>query len=287
MSPFGSFLAAAVLLMLNTRFVPSLRSNIAGPQAASGTSPEASLQAKLRSNIENYTVNAANLLQASAKFSDDFQVPMGIEWQLSSVPYKPIRLQFSNTTVLQILRGIVAVEPGYAFNTDNGVVHLGKTTITDDPRNLLNLRIKDFDLSSEYVFHANNRLRQLVVDLTNPSLPKHDAGCAGSYGVGAGDQKATFHLRDATVRNILDRFVTAAGFNIWLATFPEIPEADADDFFKSTSIFSPDLPRTNLPAWDLLLPGYDPVRKQIGVGWKQRKDWPKKPSTKILNDLVN
>ena len=219
--------------------------------------------------VQSYGMEAENLLQALAKFSDDFQVPMGIEWQLSNVSYKPVRLQWENTTALQILKDTVAVEPGYTISLGSGVIHISRITIFDDRRNFLNIPINDFELSSEYVFHANNRLRKLVVELANPAFPKNEAGCAGSFGVGSGDQKASFHLRNIVVRDILDKFVTSAGFNIWLVTFPELPAITEKDFFKSISIFSPGLPSSELPAWDLLLPGYDPVRRQMGVGWKQ------------------
>ena len=184
-------------------------------------------------------------------------------------PNKPVRLQWENTTALQILKDTVAVEPGYTISLGSGVIHISRITIFDDRRNFLNIPINDFELSSEYVFHANNRLRKLVVELANPAFPKNEAGCAGSFGVGSGDQKASFHLRNIVVRDILDKFVTSAGFNIWLVTFPELPAITEKDFFKSISIFSPGLPSSELPAWDLLLPGYDPVRRQMGVGWKQ------------------
>lgn len=237
--------------------------------AVAATSSEAELAKKLHSSVQSYSVESQNLLQALAKFSDDFQIPIGIEWQLSSVPYGLFRLRFERTTVLQILTDMVAVDPRYTFSTSNGVLHVSRITIFDDSRNFLNLPIKDFELSSEYVFHANNRLRQLVVEITNPASPRNDVGCAGSFGVGAGDQLASFHLHNVVVRDILDGFVSSAGFNIWLVTFPETPALTVRGFFKSTSIFSPNLPDSELPAWDLLLPGYDPVRKEMGIGWKQ------------------
>ncbi|MGA8428933.1 MAG: hypothetical protein WB729_03855 [Candidatus Sulfotelmatobacter sp.] len=237
--------------------------------ASDARNPEAALDATLHSTVTSYVVDAENLLQALAKFSDDFHVPIGIEWQLSSVPSKPVRFRFEKTTVLQILKDIAAVEPGYALSTANGVVHISRITISDDRRNFLNIPISNFELASEYVFHANNRLRKLVVELANPVSTKNEAGCAGSFGVGAGDQKASFQLRDVAVRDVLDRLLTSAGFNIWLVTFPELPATTTKGFFKSISIFSPNLPDSELPAWDLLLPGYDPVRKQMGIGWKQ------------------
>jgi hypothetical protein len=231
-------------------------------------SPEAALAKTLDAPVPRYSIESENLLQALAKFSDDFQVPIGVEWQLSKVPYMPVKLRFERTTALQILKEMVAVDPGYTFSTSNGVIHVSRITIFDDSRNFLNIPLNDFALSSEYVFHANNRLRQLVVQLANPVPSKNEMGCAGSFGVGAGDQLASFHLRNVVVRDVLDRFVTSAGFNIWLVTFPEIPTTTVKGFFKSTSIFSPNLPDSELPAWDLLLPGYDPVRKEMGIGWK-------------------
>jgi hypothetical protein len=247
--------------------------NLLAPRLLASPAPsaEARLDAALHSTVQSYTLDATNLLQALARFSDDFEIPMGIEWQLSSVPYNPVRLQFEKTTVLQVIKQLVALEPGYTLSTANGVVHVTRLTLVDERRNFLNIPIGDFELSSEYVFHANNRLRKLVVELANPPSPNNEPGCGGSFGVGAGDQVASFHVRNVVVRDILDRFVTSAGFNIWLVTFPELPTTTAKGFFKTISIFSPNLPNSELPAWDLLLPGYDPVRKQMGVGWKQGK----------------
>jgi len=219
--------------------------------------------------VENYSLHAENLLERLAKLSDDFEIPMGIEWQVSSVPYRKVELQFVNSTVIDILTSLVAIEPGYTFNAKNGVVHVSRVTIADDRRNFLNLQIDDFQLSDEYVFHANNRLRNLVVQLVNPAPEKTGTACAGSFGVGAGDRVVSFHLSNVTARDILDRFITSAGFNIWLVAFPELPELTSRGFFESISVFSPNLPESELPAWDLFLPGYDPVKKEMGIGWKQ------------------
>ena len=164
--------------------------------------------------------------------------------------------------MLAILASIVAAEPGYTFSESKGVVHVSRLTLFDDKRNFLNLSIDDFELSSEYVFHANNRLRQLVVELTNRPVHKEEAGCAGSSVIAAGDRVASFSFQNVPVREILDKFFTSSGFSIWLVTFPEIPSLTTNGFFTSTSVFSPKLPESALP-------GYDPVRKQTGIGWKQ------------------
>jgi hypothetical protein len=157
----------------------------------------------------------------------------------------------------------------YTFSESNGVIHLARVTLIDDKRNFLNVQIDNFELSSEYVFHANNRLLHLVVELANHSAVKQEMGCTGSSVVAAGDKVASFSLHHVTVRDILDKLITSSGFGIWLVTSPEIPLLTPNGLFASVSVFSPNLPESDLPAWDLLLPGYDPVRKQMGIGWKQ------------------
>ena len=119
---------------------------------ASVRRPEVTLRRTLHGSVENYSLHAENLLEGLAKLSDDFEIPMGIEWQVSSVPYRKVELQFVNSTVIDILTSLVAIEPGYTFNAKNGVVHVSRVTIADDRRNFLNLQIDDFQLSDEYVF---------------------------------------------------------------------------------------------------------------------------------------
>jgi hypothetical protein len=135
------------------------------------------------------------------------------------------------------------------------------------------LRVGDFQVSSEYVVHASNRLNSVVANLaTTPPAEGKSYGCAGSFGVGAGDHVTSFNLQNATVRDILDRLVESAGFNIWLVTFPEAQKPAQGAMLKTTSIFNPGSAPSDAPRWDLLLPGYDRERKAFGLGW-QRGDW--------------
>src|ERR1700679_90321 len=48
--------------------------------------PEASLDETLHTLVRGYSVESENLLQALAKFSDDFQVPIGVEWRSLRCP---------------------------------------------------------------------------------------------------------------------------------------------------------------------------------------------------------
>jgi hypothetical protein len=246
---------------------------------ASAQTPESVLEEKLRSNVQSYSISADNLLEALARVSDDFQLRMGVEWAISSTPDRPVSLKYDNTTILQIIEELVSTEPLYTFTTANDVVHVSNRATFEDARNFLNLRIPEFQVSSEYVGHASNRLHKIVVELTiNPRKAEGGThGCAGSYGVGAGDYLASFHLQDATIRDILDKFLTSGGFNIWLVRFTEANTSTTGGFFTTKSVFSLNLPESELPVWDLLVPGYDPVRKQFGIDWP-RGTW--QPTTK-------
>jgi hypothetical protein len=235
-------------------------------------SAEAELEKRLDAQVESYSISAGNLLEALAQVSDDFQLPMGIEWEVASQRDGALSIRYARTTALRILQELIGRSPDYVLTRENGVVHVANKAIHDDARNFLNLRIREFELSSEYVLHANNRLQKIVLQLVN-HLPDAEAqyGCAGSFGVSAGDRMASFRMQDVTVRDILDRFLTSSGHGLWLVTFPDT-EASALGFFRTTSVFSPDLPEDRLPTWDFLPPGYDPVRKGFGIGWP-RVEW--------------
>jgi hypothetical protein len=245
---------------------------------ALGQSPEAVLEEKLHLRVQSYTISAANLLEALAKVSDDFELRMGIEWDISSLRCTPVSAKYEDTTQLKIIEDLMSTEPLYQFTAANGIIHVSNKAIVGDPRNFLNLRIPDFQVSSEYVGHARNRLYKIVEELmTKPKGEQESYACGGSYSPGWGDRLTSFHLHNVNVRDILDRFVTSAGYNIWLVTFPDTSGSTIRGFFVTKSVFSPNLPESELPVWDLLVPGYDPVRKQFGIDWP-RGTW--QPTTK-------
>lgn len=239
----------------------------------SAQSPATEVERGLQVRVESYSISASNLLEALAKVSDDFQLPMGIEWEGASRRDSAVSSRYVHATALQILQDLVGTSADYVLTQENGVVHVASKPVRDDPRNFLNSKIPQFDLSSEYVRHASNRLQEIVVQMTN-HLPEGEGvnGCAGSFGVGAGDRVASFGIRNGTVRDILDRFLTSSGMGIWLVNFPDT-NASASGFFRTVSVFNPDQAEDNLPTWDFLLPGYDPVRGGFGIGWP-RVEWP-------------
>jgi hypothetical protein len=68
------------------------------------------------------------------------------------------------------------------------------------------------------------------------------------------------------VRDVLDKFVVSAGFNIWLVSFPEAKTTVPRGLFRTLSMDGSDLPEDLVPMWYLLTPEHDPVRKGLGIG---------------------
>jgi hypothetical protein len=256
---------------MRLKFLLIFASLFADVLSASAETPEQILDRNLHSQVKSYTLAAQNILEGLAQMSGDFDLPMGIEWEESSGPFHPVNLTYSRpTTPWQVLQDVVAAEPPYTMTTSNGVVHVGKAATSNDTRNFLNLTVGDFQASDEYVFDLSyRRLHKQVLEQANPAPGPASAGRAGSNTVGAGDRAVSFVVHNATVSDIHDRFVTSAGFNIWLVTYPEAKTVTGRGFFKTISIFSAELPDNLLPTWDLLRPGYDPVRKQNVFYWKR------------------
>ncbi len=230
-----------------------------------------SLDRQLNSNVRNYSIEVGSVVEALAKISSDFHIRMGIEWETTVGPSRPVSINYANGSLLDLLKQIVSVEPLYKLTIQSGIVHVGKEPIVDDRRNFLNIRISSFEASNEYAFHASNRLHTLLLDLANSPQEK-GGGCAGSWTVGVGDHQTTFLMRDASVREILDRLVLSAGFNIWLVTFPEAKSITEKGFYKTSSLFGP-VSDSAQPMWDLLLPGFDPSTRSFPPG-SNRSEWP-------------
>ena len=67
-----------------------------------------------------------------------FTYEMGIEWEISSTPYR-VMLKYDKATPLQVIQDLVSLEPAYAFSVANGV-SLGHKMITAQLKGLSGCR---------------------------------------------------------------------------------------------------------------------------------------------------
>jgi hypothetical protein len=152
-----------------------------------------------------------------------YAIPIGIEKVTPEALHQPIRLEFHKTTLGQLLDATVGSLPDYAWGIDDGVVNIYGKEERAGGSNLLNLKLAHFDLADGTINDANARLRQAVWSI--PPAPSVDSGVYSTFGDSPGigaleGRKFTFAMRNATVRDVLNRLVRISGNIAWVATVP-------------------------------------------------------------------
>jgi hypothetical protein len=191
---------------------------------------------------------------------------MGIEWVRSARTTSPIHLSQHDSTVREIISALVESQGGYEMKADERIVHVRPTRADGDKHDFLNVRIARFQLDDEYVAVGSRRLWSEVHWIVNPAEKRPNAE-AGSIGIGNGDQKVSFQIAKATVRDVLDRLATSAGLNVWVVSYPEVVSYTSGGYRRTVSLFNDDLSDEQQPQWDLLPWGFDPVSKRVCRDW--------------------
>src|SRR6266571_2596052 len=195
--------------------------------------------------VQTYSLEANNLIDALLKMSAQFQFSLGVEWVKSAETLKPVRVTRSHTTVPDIIQAVVSTYAGYAWRNEDGVVHVFQRDLMPDTRNPLNITIKSFDDPPETVGWANNNLFQMVSHVVrHPEL----SGISGSVLGGPGELDFHFAAENAPARIILNQIVTSGTRTtpptprmnrIWIATFPETPAFSRTGFLEVVPMWNP------------------------------------------------
>jgi hypothetical protein len=129
---------------------------------------------------------------------------------------KPIRLSWSNTNATEALDAVVSAHSDYAWQLENGIVHVFQKTLVNDPRNPLNVRIGTLSDGEWTVIDADNFLFQAIGPVVRSIEPKV-VPVPSPFG-----EEPVFHLgaQDGPVRDVLNKIITASKMKIWIATFP-------------------------------------------------------------------
>jgi hypothetical protein len=151
----------------------------------------ASAQQSSSGEVQNYSLEANNFIDALLKISAQFQFPLGVEWVKTADTLKPVRFSRNRTTVKDIIQAVVSMYAGYDWRTEDGVVHVFQRDLVKDSRNPLNITVKTFGWNHKMIFsEANSLLAQLVGQVVDP-LPI-GRGIGGSFPSGVGEP--TFYL---------------------------------------------------------------------------------------------
>src|ERR1700722_10080315 len=91
--------------------------------------------------VASYSVQADTFIDALLRIATRFELPLAVEWVKSVDTLQPVRLSQNDTTAAAVLDAVVSSHQGYAWELQNGIVHVFPRTLLTDSRNPLNVRI--------------------------------------------------------------------------------------------------------------------------------------------------
>jgi hypothetical protein len=140
-----------------------------------------------------------------------YELPTAIEYADREAATRPLNLDFQNKSVRWILQAIIEQVPGYSVTFSGGIVDVFTARGREDPSNLLNAVIKNFDVSELETRLADAELFCALSHEVTPS-----GGCGGSMVPGEwGPLRITLHLQNAKVYEVLNAIVAENGKAIW------------------------------------------------------------------------
>lgn len=160
--------------------------------------------------ISSYKVHNASIVEALRRL----KVSVGEEPLILTLEVVPFRekpennltLVLEHSSVKKVLERITAQDPRYTYEViDSHLIHVFPRGSTNDPDDLLNIKVKRFDvLAGSYdllLKYPQYHIPELEVELMRRSR----AGGMAVSMLGGGDvPKITLNLRDVTVRDILN-----------------------------------------------------------------------------------
>jgi hypothetical protein len=217
-----------------------------------------SLPDRLAKAVGIYTLSENDFPAALVRVAQDFDVPMGIEWiKLPSDP-KEVKLAWRNATVREILESIVHSRPGYDLEEGDKIVHVLYAGAKSDDKNFLNIQVGNFQSVDEYVAFSKQRLHDIVRKIVFPPPPPvlgQTHSELREIVVSGGEHKATFEVKNGTVRDVMDKMALATDGRIWVVTFDENAGLTSTGFRRT--IYS--LWNSSAALSDQYQPGWDIV----------------------------
>ncbi|HWN10999.1 MAG TPA: hypothetical protein VNO50_17305 [Pyrinomonadaceae bacterium] len=194
----------------------------------SGQSVAAKLQETREFNSQSTTLRGQLI-----DFAQSYGIPMGLELVAGNErPVKPIRAQ--NDTAINVLRKIIQHQPGYDFDSSDGVVNVYSINLVNDYKNFLNLRLRRYEITDQNLFGAKYYLQLAISQTLHPSQ---------SYGGGYGGMglnnnlhvvKISFSGENLTVRQILNRLISIHDGALWIVQLNPAKTMKGDRFYTQT-----------------------------------------------------
>ncbi len=173
--------------------------------------------------VHGFDVEGLSLLDALLQLGRQARVPLGIEYLDPADLEKSVTLHVSESSVGHVLRAILDQRAGYTWTVDDGVVHIGHAGLLSGGANLLDHVLQKFVIGETELTTAADLMLpgQLKREMSAPRVP---SGVSGVYGSAPGgrpeDRVGPLDLENVTVREVLNRLVSARNNAAWVILVP-------------------------------------------------------------------
>jgi len=209
------------------------------------------LEEKLAIRVDAFDSESKSVPVRLIELAQRFNIPMGIEWSDDPQAKAPSPVHIRDTTIRNLLSQILAQQPGYEFRLDDGVVHIFATRLLDDPRNFLNIRLREFSLEKANMGAARFYLWGTIISHLHQR---------GGFGGGWGGyskykdfdvNKITFSCRDLTVRQALSKIVKSQGNALWVVRIRQRQMMEGEPFYVQIPVAEDGEPAKSF-AWQFI-----------------------------------
>ncbi len=185
--------------------------------------PIGALYGQTRSSFPNlsrkvafFSVKQRNLIDALLSFGAQEHIPIGIDYIDKAAFQQRMNLEFRERSVREILDALT--HPiGYRWSMARAVVSVTHDGVLVGKSNLLNTRIPQFRIGETSMHEASLALSLHLCFVVNPK----SGGIAGdSPGGNLAFRVGPFDLKNATVRDILNRIVSQHSNGAWIVQQP-------------------------------------------------------------------
>jgi hypothetical protein len=195
-----------------------------GQVAVTQPAPGLSVETKL-AQTASFVPHGASPLEQLMEVARHYKLPMGIEWIEQTEAAAPQLALSSGATVKDLLDAILKNAGGYRVSLENGMLQVNRPALADDPLNLLNLRISQFNVKQQNLFVAQSKLRLAMLMTLSPKAFKR--GYISDSGYPPGHvfdvNNVSVSGRNLSVRDILNRIASSNGNALWLVRLEYAP----------------------------------------------------------------
>lgn len=194
------------------------------PAAQPPPTPVLSVETKLAQTAD-FVPHGASPLEQLIEVAQHYKLPLGIEWIEQTEAAAPQPSLSPGATVEDLLNAILKNAEGYRVALENGVLHVNRPALADDPLNLLNLRIPRFDVKGQNLFVAQSKLRLAMLMTLFPKEFKRGYISDSGYPPGHVFDVKNISVsgRNLSVRDILDSIASSSGNALWVVRLDYAP----------------------------------------------------------------